>query len=323
MFSQIKKAMLFFMLVMGIKLSAEASTSLENQSTGYVRPVIQVDGVVSPEIVALLKLTKVATPDLRLASVVEVTQSGWLRPAGQERWDVAPRFEDKRAQIMAHLTTLQATQTINPSKKYYDYCVVNGAAVSRIRARLADLKTVWLSGVRFDKLVFQTSNRPLSVAAGETAENLLNTHDPLLPARPDWRAPADLPTTEAQAFAFLFDQADMPQELREVVRIEVNAPMKANEKGELTVRPGRADTIKLFLELLDGLARNEGGDCLIISSNPHIWYEDAVARHYMPEQFTIETVGFAVDTDKALVAVYLDMLARWLYEENQIQTNAH
>ena len=75
----------------------------------------------------------------------------------------------------------------------------------------------------------------------------------------------------------------------------------------------KASTADTFI---DWLKQNpESGSCLVISNNPYIGYQDLVARTFLPSDFKIETVGSQGSGEK--VSVYLDNLARWLYQEKQ------
>ena len=58
------------------------------------------------------------------------------------------------------------------------------------------------------------------------------------------------------------------------------------------------------------------GTCLAVSSQPFVGYQHSVARTVLPVNFEIETVGDISAEDEPL-AVYLDTVARWLYQEKK------
>lgn len=278
-------------------------------------------GLVSQVVFDLMKLSGVESSDTTLQSIVDATQKSWLRKPGDERWDIKPQFEDKRDLFMPLFKKLRMVDEITPSKKYYDYVIICGGTASRMRARLAALKKAWESGVRFGTLVSHTSDRPrlLDPNAGETDDILLNLIGDDIPTRSGWNAPEKMPKTEDEMFEFIFDQVDIPQEVREISRIKVVAPMKPDKKGELTVRATTADCINLFIQEMDEKLLEKGGSCLVVSSNPYVGYQATVFKNHMPEQFLLEAVGPKVSSEDILIPVYLDTVARCLYEELMIE----
>ncbi|NGX40087.1 MAG: hypothetical protein KR126chlam1_01427 [Chlamydiae bacterium] len=71
------------------------------------------------------------------------------------------------------------------------------------------------------------------------------------------------------------------------------------------------------------------GNCLVISSQPHIGYEEAVARLFLPETFSVEGVGAPAPFDpfdRSIsqtpypLLVYLDNIARWYIYESMTET---
>ncbi len=245
--------------------------------------------------------------DGTLESIVQATQKEWLRQAGKERWQVEEKYAELHEQLMPYLEKVITLQEIKPLQKQYDYAVILGATVSRIRMRLAYLADLWHSGLRVNNIVFLTGQRPLDPEQ-EKPENLLNANNGILPFKKDWQAPKQLPTMETDMAKLVYDQANLPENLR-VIPVEfIDAPAQKTQPGAMR-RPNTLDTINSWLK-----TNPKPGFCLCVSTQPHIGYQDAVMRTYMPAAFQLETVGPAAWSSVHNVII-LDALARWLYQE--------
>lgn len=249
--------------------------------------------------------------DGTLDSIVQATQREWLRPAGKERWDAPDKHEDKRAQVLAILDQLGYLQEIHASKKRYNRAIILGALASRVRSRLAHFLKQWKAGVRFDEIVVLGGERPLHPKL-ESHQVLLDRNNKELPIRADWTLQGELPETESGMIRMVFDQADLPEKLKKEVRIVfVETPMQQRPDGSLR-RPNTGDTIIHWKRT----CAPTPGSCLVISSQPYVCYQDAVARTFLSKYFGVETIGSCVQDDLPL-AVHLDNIARWLYQERQ------
>lgn len=240
-------------------------------------------------------------------NIVEVTQKTMLRPTGKERWEIEDIFKDKRDLIYEDLKKLGCIEAIYPHKKYYDYALLLGAVVPTMRSRLEFLVKLWEDGLRFKKLVFLVGNRPLDENL-ESKEVILNHTNLNLPLNNEWKFSGELPKTESEAAKLIWDQSDLPKEMKETEIIFVDTPMQADEKGSLK-RPTTDDTVKLWL------SKNPvPGSCIAISNQPFIKYQHSVLRRLLPSSFYLETVGAKVSEDKS-IAVIIDSIARWIYSE--------
>jgi len=248
--------------------------------------------------------------DGTLESVVAETQKVWLRPAGKERWEVALLHEGNREQILPLLKKIGSVDAIFPSQKNYQYGVVLGALVSRVRSRFAFLLDLWKKGIRFDEVVFLGGERPLH-ATLESADLLLDPNNKELPFSEGWRLKEKLPETETEMMKMVFDQAELPEGFAENVNVTfVDAQMQQRADGTLR-RPTTNDTVEKWLE-----QNPEPGSCLFVSNQPYTGRQDSVARTYLPKRFSIETVGSQAYQDLPIVT-FLDSLARWLYQEKK------
>jgi hypothetical protein len=166
--------------------------------------------------------------------------------------------------------------------------------------------------VRFNQLVFLGGARPLD-ANLESSEILLNTHNELLPTKSSWQLKGELPTTETEMMKLVYDQAVLSKELENVPVTFIDTPLIETANGTKR-RPNTGDTIASWLA-----QRRSEGDTLFISNNPYVGYQDAVVRYYMPQDAYIETVGPEADKNE-LISIYLDTIARNLYQENLRRT---
>jgi hypothetical protein len=142
-------------------------------------------------------------------------------------------------------------------------------------------------GVRFKQVVLLTGQRLLD---SKTSEK-------------------DLPfQTEAEMMLSVWEKFPMPEEMRKIPCLLVDAPGKCKGDG-ICARPNTSDTLIAWLKMNPGPGR-----CLFISSQPFCGYQDSLARTNIPSSFAIETIGPQASQGVS-VAVYLDNLGRWLYTE--------
>ncbi len=233
----------------------------------------------TPALSELLVLTE--TPQAEtLSALVEITQKYWYQP-GKERWQFDTRYDDKKEQAWPLLSRLGCIDKVSARKMHYDYAILLGGYTPRMQDRIQLLIQEWQRGVRFKQLVMLTGERPLD---RDTEPSVLNT--------------------ETEMLLYLWAQADLPHELRHATLTVINVPMKKT-------RPTIIDTI------VDWLKRApSAGSCLIVANQPFVGYFDVVFRTYLPDTFTIETIGGAADASLPL-SVFLDNIARCLYQEQQ------
>jgi hypothetical protein len=249
--------------------------------------------------------------DGTLDSIVAATQKEWLRQAGKERWQVEEKYPELRNQLMPYFEKVITLQEIKPLHDHYDYGIVLGAMVSRVRMRFAYLIDLWRAGVRVDKIVFFTGQRKLDPEQ-ESSQILLDANNGFLPFKKDWHLTTPLPTIEIEMAKLVYEQADIPADMQKIPVQFADAPSQIMPDGTIR-RPNRIDTINAWLA-----ANPTPGSCLCISTQPHIGYEDAALRTSMPATFSIETVGPAARPTVRNVEI-LDALTRWLYQEQQMR----
>lgn len=274
-----------------------ASVQVEAKMDGSL--ILNSDGTPKKTLVNLLSKLKVEHNGT-LKGIVAATQKAWLRKPGQERWDLKKEVDigDKDS-VLKLLSECGCIDEVYPEEKQYDYVLVMGALASGIRYRLDYVVNFWKKGTRFKEVVFLGSERPRNVDR-ETAEILY---------RGSYKKGIVFPETECEIMKLLFSQADVSREFVENVHVTfINAPMRKNPNGKV-MQPTASDALKVWLKDCA-----KPGTCLVVSNNPYLGYTNSVVKTFLPSSFTVETVGPAANK-MSNVAVHLDNLTRWLYQE--------
>lgn len=231
-----------------------------------------------PALLELLQLLHVPH-DGTLDSIVRATQTAWYQ-AGKERWELEERYPGKLDLAFPILRKLGCVDSIFAKKKKYDYALLLGGHVSRMKRRIALLVQEWKRGVRFDKIVLLTGARPL-----DPSEELSCA-------------------TETEAFLALLD---LPAEMKKVPLQVIDTPMQT-AKGGGQRRPNTADTLMAWL-----LSKPKPGSCIAFGDQPFVGYFESVLKTFLPSAFSVEVIG--LETEPYPLALFFDNLARWLYQE--------
>lgn len=244
--------------------------------------------------------------DGKIQSIIPEVQNKWVRPSGQERWHLPYLSVAHEEELYKDFRELGLMDEILPTKKHYDYAVVLGAAVPRIKLRLAHLVRLWNQGVRFKQIVFLTADRPLDPEF-EEGKPLLYDMPPELPLSPD-ACSATLPKTEAEALAFFYHNCSLPPKLKalplQIVTAKTTAAATIGKH-----RPNTGDTVAAWFNY-----KPRPGSVLAISNQPFVGYQFSVMRHVLPPYFDLEVVGEKCGDDYN-PAVLLDTIARWMFVE--------
>lgn len=240
-------------------------------------------------------------------------EKAWKRPRGKERWEIQEIYPESYAAIRQCCDVLCLTHEVMPmqNRACYDYCIILGATVARVRMRLAYAISLWNQGIRFKTLVFLGCERPLDSTIESEAE-LFNTQGSELVCKKDWTMPACPPKTEFEMMRMVYDQALLPAGVDALEKHWVNAPMKLFN-GAL-VRADTADTVYQWMKM-----EPKKGSCLVISNQPFVGYQHMVLKNLLPG-FSVETVGPAI-APHTLNAIILDALVSWLAQI--IKASAH
>jgi hypothetical protein len=219
------------------------------------------------------------------SDVIVQTQKQWLRKAGQERWEQSELSKDQREFVLHWAEAQGLFSPWTPACQSYDKALILGATTSRMQLRLDYLKKLWMQGVRFQEIVWLTGERPLDKRVDALTDRCSN---------------------ESQAAHILWEEADLPKEMRSLPVIYVEVPMKPQG------RPNTEDTIVAWL--------NTGVlpcSAIFISDQPFCGYQFAIIKTLLPEAFAFDVVGQGADptSHPAAAAITLDALARWLYQD--------
>lgn len=221
-----------------------------------------------------------------LNALVSTTQMRWFQK-GKERWEFSLIEEDKRPQLIPLLKQIGLIDRIDASALEYDTALIFGGLHCRVVRRVNHLIAQFQRGVRFKQVVLLTGQRYLD-------------HDTF---------EKDIPlNTETEMMLYVWMNTSMPQELREVPLLIIDTPQQIRADGSLT-RPTTQDTLVEWQK-----NTFEPGRCLFVSDQPFCGYQESVARTCLPAEFSIETIGAESDPDLP-IAIYLDNLARWIYQE--------
>lgn len=236
-------------------------------------------------------------------SMVEATQR-WRRKPDQERWEVPELNLDshQKQRVLSHLEKMGLIKELKPESNDFDYAFVLGATVPRMKARLNQLINQWNEGVRFHKIIFLSGQRPLTDDIDRTDE-LVNesvgrnaTEDQKKKIRPH---------TEVEAARLLYQSTDMPEAMLKVDTQFISSPRYlVDGRWE---RGNTRDNIKYWLQM-----KPEPGKVLVISNQPHAFYQQEVIRQELPPEFITE-VSAQKAQDNARFILTLDALALWLH----------
>jgi hypothetical protein len=224
------------------------------------------------------------------ASLVVETQKRWLRKPNQERWEIAELSPDQRLFVLNWATEQGLFAPWKPLCETYDKALILGATTSRMQMRLDYLKQLWNEGTRFSEIVWLTGDRPLDTRVDGLTDRCCN---------------------ESEAAHILWEETDLPEEMRSLSVVFIGVPMKI-ECSSLK-RPNTEDTIVAWLKVAP-----EPCKALFVSDQPFCGYQFAVIKANLPNTFLFDLVGQGVDSAShpAAAAITLDSIARWIYQED-------
>lgn len=271
------------------------------------------------KLIDLLTLTGMEALNASEQTIVHINnwaQAHLLRQG--ERWQSqATQFEPLKHKIQPLLSDLKFIDASLPHFDTYQGALVHGGLLSRVRLRLGFLVEQWEKGVRFSDLYFLSGARPLD-AQKESEELLLHEKDAPLQIKKDWTQPKKLPQTECEMMQLVWEQSEIPEAMREHVQVHfICAPMKKDLKNDKLVRPTTDDTIKQWLK-----EKPAFGHYLAVTNAPYTNRQDAVLRALAPKGYAFETIGSGASQNEKM-AIYLDELARYIFQIKQLSDKAH
>ncbi len=239
-----------------------------------------------------------------LRSTIKASQV-WRRKPDQERWEV-PDLQltpEKQQKVMKLLSKLGLTNEIMPEPKQFRYAVILSGTAPRMRFRLQQLVKNWQAGVRFDNIIFLTSQRILNPEIDEIDELVVST---IGSHRTTSEKAKALPATEFEAARMVFLSTPMPDEMKKLKIHYTSTPR--DWTGSRWQRKNTRQGIQDWLS-----THPEAGSVLIVSNQPHVLYQGEVAYQEFPENFPVYITGEAITLDNPHLIHYLDALALWLH----------
>jgi len=296
--------LIFFPVVCICLFLMNSCLSVQKQN-GYSHLLFDANGKVTQTLSEILKITGIEH-DGTLEDIVIQTQKIWLR-GGVERFNLqGDRFANKKNLLMSHFKKMNMIDEVRPNKKHYDYALLLGSLLNNVRSRFAYLVKIWNEGVRFDKLVFLTGQRDL-VKEKESLTMMFDRQQVVLPIKKGWQWDGIEPQTEADMMRIVYEQAELPEGMRTIPFVLIDTSKHQLPSGTW-YRPTTETTVQEWMK-----TSPQPGSCIAASSQPYVLYQDTICRSYFPEKFSLETVGD--QTSETSVIIYLDTLARWLYQE--------
>jgi hypothetical protein len=242
-------------------------------------------------------------------------QEHWLRKPGQERQEIK-MFERQvqMKQIEAVLKKIGMIDRVNPTITHFDYAIVFGARVYRMRSRMQNIHEL-ISTNKFmpKQIVILTGDRPLNPEY-ESKALLLDTSY----IRSDWKLTGALPTTETEAARFIWDQLKKPDSVKNIPIVFVSTSMF--EKNGKLARPTTVDTVESWLKLSP-----KPGSVVAFSNNPYILYQNETIKPtlikagWFKQGGTLQTVGDAFSEKEDNLANVLDSVAGYIYSILQVK----
>lgn len=240
-------------------------------------------------------LNKFSIPCDSLDQMVEDTQRMFLRAQGKERWEVEQRCEQDRPELLKLFKQLGLVQTWEPTRTSYTYVLLLGGTAISMRDRLRYLIELLERGIQAQQIVLLVGQRDVDVEKDiQPLQDLgINTND------------IHTETDVIQSLYAFFQKQHVCLAAHSPIIIDTP---KQVDSGVVR-RPNTADTIRTWLCSEEPHA----GTCLVISSQPFCHYQHVTCTTLLPNEFIIETVG-KTDNEKSSIAVYLDTVARALYQ---------
>lgn len=266
--------------------------------------ILNLDNKLNKDLEQILKITNIYDKILAHSknnrksinqSLIEITQKEWLRKSGTERSELTGLHEDKLDLLMPYFIKLDLFSKINPTKDSYDYAIILGSLTEDVIDRIVFLEQC-IKNINIKQLVVLSGMRLLT----DQEKSLL---------KENYNIDYNL-EYETDMILFILQKTNLASSLKLLPLTVVNTLTDHPEK-----RPTTNDTIDYWLKKFNP----KTGTCLAVSSNPYIGYQESALKSILPKEFAVEVVG---DIDKDLklsntkVALILDSLARWIYQEN-------
>jgi hypothetical protein len=295
------KKFLIFPLFAFSAIFAKENVSFEKSDNNKSKYVIDKDQGLSKPIYKLMELLNIdITGDIEID--LQKIKTSWERT--KERWDLKEIFQNEKDRALEIFDELNILNEVYPKLNKYDHVIIIGATIPSVRSRLSFLKEQSEKGIRFDSIVFLGGQRQLRASE---IESLYDDNNPYISFKKDWKRSNTIPTTESEMMKIVFEQSELPNEMRNVKIVFVDAPMII--ENEKLIRPGSKETINCWLK-----TSPKHGKCLVISNQPYVGFHEAIFKNAMPDDFVVEVIGKKANLN-TIVPVFLDTIAKWASNE--------
>ena len=237
--------------------------------------------------------------DKTLDDMIAASQK-WRRKPGQERWELKDLSIDQKThqQAMDQLHRLDMMGEIKPQYQEYDYVLLLGATIPRMRQRLEHLVRLWQQGIRFHRLVFLVGLRPLTRDVDQVEQLVIK-------AAGHKASPEAWPVNELEGAEMLYRSTSMPEAMSKVPVDYVDTRRRWAHN-----RWHRANTRDTAITWFN--KHPKPGKTLVISEQPSAHYQHEVVRQELPERFIVDLAAMPAPSETRLVLA-LDALALWLH----------
>lgn len=258
--------------------------------------IVDQEGNVCKPMLTILDLMKIHH-DGNLSDIVEKTQKAWLRKQGVQRWEMDKLITQHDAQLQQLFHDMGLYKEILPQNKHFKYLLILGATFPAMEKRFNFAINLYKSGIQFDTIVLLAGTRPCAPERNETTQTFLKFCNKTTMDR-------DI-KTEMDVLKLIYDYIDMPEAMRNIPVVSIDV---ANADHAILTT---ADIVNSWLR-----TNPTPGNCLAISCQPYVHYQNTVLKTLLPQNYPVETVGTGCAPHDN-IAVMLDNLARMLYQELQ------
>lgn len=263
---------------------------LENACLLLLKPTLKfMNDILSPLHPALLSLLATCgiSHTKTLTDIVQETQKTWLLPRDRTLPEGSTYPRTKIKDIYKYLEILSFVREQQALNISYQYTIIPGGETKTLQTRI-DYLIHCMKRISSTRIVFHCGT------------HLLPEYDI------SWQLPLGESPTEVAVSRYLYKYM-VPATLKKIPVEFVAIPVREKE-----IRPNTADGVIMWLA-----AAPPPGSCLVISNQPYIRYQDAVFRTYLPQTYSVETVGPPLERDSTPISEILDYIARYLYQEYQ------
>lgn len=257
-----------------------------------------------------------------IADYTRIGQEIFKRPDRFERLDsksknwyhnrISLLSSEERVRLKSLFQALGDLDEVLPKSKEFKYILLNGSTVPNMRKRIH-----FLSEAIKNKKIELKSQTQIVFLEGERELFSSETRDVLLSAspfkqNPSWIIPSPLPTDERDAAVMVWNQLDLPSEMRSHPPIFIHA-----KKKEGANRAETEDCVRDWIQKYHPTP----GKALVVSSNPFVYYQFLVTQLFLKkfnvQGVQLEAIGSAMkindNSEEVSLGILLDTLSRNLF----------